>query len=797
VKLRYLKLDHYRSYAAAEVEFPAGLSALVGPNGAGKSTLLEAVTWALFGRSRTAKEDMRSHFAPDRAACRVEVVFEIQGSAYRVVRELRGRALTAHARLTREGDGAPLAEGAGAVEAQVEALLGMNSATFFASVFSRQKQVDALTEIGPGKREEAFRRMLGLDALDDVVKQIRSDAKDLRNELKGLEEKRRDPSALEAAKARCWERLESLRPRIERAQEAARSAAEAEGRAQAEFDRLHALEQRHAELDKARGQLDERAAQIARSLDQTRGELEQAAEAKRALDRRRPALRELEDVRGRLRDLEPARDRHVERESLRARRAQLDGRLAADRTAVEALRARLAPLDEALRDETALREQVESARSQVDEARQAAAGRRAELDGFQRDVARLDEQIGALQSLGAKGTCPVCLQPLGASFEAALGHAVRERDERAARAREAREAASAAERAAAARKDALDALAARHGEARARLDQLRRVESDAEARDAAARRLAEDLASIDRSLDAPADVPFDPDMYNQLRARGEALAPLERECARLEASAGRIADLERRFGAGEAERADVAERLRDLSGRIAALGYEPAHMARAREAQAGARKARAEREAERNALEQERVAREKDLEKAEADIADERRLEALTAEKGRRIDQLNLLEQVFGAFRQHLTDRIRPALAARAGALLASTTGGRYAQVELDDDYNVRVFDGGAMRPLERFSGGESDLINLCLRIAISQVVAGRSAGRVNLLVLDEVFGSQDPQRRDAILRGLRALPGEFQQVLVITHDESLKDRMEGVLVVRRPDGVRSEVGRA
>ena len=193
-------------------------------------------------------------------------------------------------------------------------------------------------------------------------------------------------------------------------------------------------------------------------------------------------------------------------------------------------------------------------------------------------------------------------------------------------------------------------------------------------------------------------------------------------------------------------------------------------------------------------MEKKRVGLEKDLEKADADIAEEKRIAGLVTKKQERQTELKLLEEIFEACRQHLTERIRPTLAAKAGALLAGTTGGRYTQVELDEDYNVKVLDGGEMRLLKRFSGGETDLINLCLRIAISQIVAARGSGRVNLLVLDEVFGSQDSQRKDAILQGLRSLAGEFQQVFVITHDEYLKDRMEGVFSVSRPDGLQSVV---
>ena len=44
-------------------------------------------------------------------------------------------------------------------------------------------------------------------------------------------------------------------------------------------------------------------------------------------------------------------------------------------------------------------------------------------------------------------------------------------------------------------------------------------------------------------------------------------------------------------------------------------------------------------------------------------------------------------------------------------------------------------------------------MFNLCLRIVISQIMATRSGGEINFIALDEIFGSQDAQRRENILR--------------------------------------------
>jgi exonuclease SbcC len=82
-------------------------------------------------------------------------------------------------------------------------------------------------------------------------------------------------------------------------------------------------------------------------------------------------------------------------------------------------------------------------------------------------------------------------------------------------------------------------------------------------------------------------------------------------------------------------------------------------------------------------------------------------------------------------------------------------------------------------------SGGEEDLANLVLRLAISQMIAERAGQSFSLLVLDEVFGSLDEARRHNVVELLRRLQDRFEQVILITHIESVRDGVDRVITVR------------
>ena len=89
-------------------------------------------------------------------------------------------------------------------------------------------------------------------------------------------------------------------------------------------------------------------------------------------------------------------------------------------------------------------------------------------------------------------------------------------------------------------------------------------------------------------------------------------------------------------------------------------------------------------------------------------------------------------------------------------------------------------------------------MVNLALRLAISQMIADRAGQPLSLLVLDEVFGSLDEERRLSVVDLLRGLADRFPQVLLITHIESVPmlDRMIRVEVdLNRGTSIVREVG--
>lgn len=166
-------------------------------------------------------------------------------------------------------------------------------------------------------------------------------------------------------------------------------------------------------------------------------------------------------------------------------------------------------------------------------------------------------------------------------------------------------------------------------------------------------------------------------------------------------------------------------------------------------------------------------------------IAEAEKTSKLTKEVQGKIAKNSELTEVLGTFRTHLIGRIRPALSEKASELLISLTNSKYEGLLLDEDYNILIEDEGSSYSLNRYSGGEKDLANFCLRLAISQLlVESKGLAGTHFIVLDEIFGSQDEGRRNNLLDALSMVSNIFGQIFIVTHLDEEKEKLETIFEI-------------
>lgn len=89
---------------------------------------------------------------------------------------------------------------------------------------------------------------------------------------------------------------------------------------------------------------------------------------------------------------------------------------------------------------------------------------------------------------------------------------------------------------------------------------------------------------------------------------------------------------------------------------------------------------------------------------------------------------------------------------------------------------DILISDEEGERSYETYSGGECYRVNIALRLALSKLLTRRSGAKLQFLVIDEGFGTQDASGRDRVIEAINLIQDSFAKILVITHIEELKE---------------------
>jgi exonuclease SbcC len=143
----------------------------------------------------------------------------------------------------------------------------------------------------------------------------------------------------------------------------------------------------------------------------------------------------------------------------------------------------------------------------------------------------------------------------------------------------------------------------------------------------------------------------------------------------------------------------------------------------------------------------------------------------------READELSRMYDEFAEFDRYVATQVGPLLSETTERLLSQVTNGKYGHVRFDENYGIHVYDGDEDFPLSSFSGGERDVVALCARLALSEIVGSAATRPPRFLVLDEVFASLDVERREQLLEtlGVLASGGHFRQMFIISHVEDVQ----------------------
>jgi exonuclease SbcC len=106
---------------------------------------------------------------------------------------------------------------------------------------------------------------------------------------------------------------------------------------------------------------------------------------------------------------------------------------------------------------------------------------------------------------------------------------------------------------------------------------------------------------------------------------------------------------------------------------------------------------------------------------------------------------------------------------------------------------DLKVRKDGHLQNFKSLSGGEKFRISLALRIALSDISSRYGGTSLEFLLLDEVNSPLDRFGVETLFVNVIKSLEEKYKILVITHDESLKEKFDNVINITKING-ESEV---
>jgi DNA repair protein SbcC/Rad50 len=835
------------------------LACISGSNGAGKSSLLDAITWALFGQARKRDEaiinlqskvaEVAFTFAYENSIYRVlrslprgkgtTLEFQIAegGNQQSSIsnQQLTWRPLTE--RTVRD------------TQARIEHILRLDYDTFVNVSFFLQGRADQFAQQPPTRRKEILGAILGLEAwesyreraaerrkgieremasVDGRVAEIdaelaeeeprKAQLADLESQLKGLAASRKLQESVLA-------NVKQVHQALERQRELVRSLGETLRRSQATLMGLQSRLTVKETERKTHAELVQRAAEVEAgyaALQKARLDLEkweQVAERFRDHDaRRQPLLREIESESARLQQ---------EKAGLEVQHAALNDQLSGS-TALEVglaeARQALAQAETDLAERAGLEKLAQAGREKLAELRAENGNLKSAMDELKGRIQKLEAAQGVL--------CPLCGQSLSpehrqSTLEQLQADGTQQGDRYRTNQAAMKELTGQITNTEfqitkSASSDSQRLNASRNiAQLTERLESLRKQSDEWE--QAGAQRLGELTKLLEKGKFA-------------LEAR-KSLAKLDKELAALgyEAAAhdaARKTELQARPAEGEYRTLESARSaLKPLNDEITNLQSEIHNHQSDVDRQQGEYEQAAAGLAE---IEDQAP----DLEQAERSLSDlqerenqlyqevgaarqkvtvladlrkrKKSLEAERGELGLQVGQYKTLERAFGkdGVPALLIEQALPEIEMKANQILGRLsddtmhlhfeTQAKYKdekRKELRETLEIQVSDGAGLRDYEMYSGGEAFRVNFAIRLALSEVLAQRKGARLQMLVIDEGFGSQDALGRQRLIQAINAVKDDFAKILVITHLEELKDAFPTRIEVEKTEeGSRVEV---
>jgi len=825
---------------------------ICGDNGNGKSALIDAITWALWGRTRAKSDDDLIHLG--QTEMEVEFDFAVGQQPYRIIRKhskpkRRGRSgqtILEFQIATDDSFRSITGNSMTQTQQKIINILHMDYHTFINSAFLLQGHADEFTIKRPTERKQVLADILGLDIYDELEGQAKELAKQQETEKAQLQSAIKDISDELVQKPAYEAELEQAQSELSRIDKVTKE----------QESRLNSLRQEKESLENKKRQL----IQLEEHIRDTERDTERWDDQ---LKQHHSKLKEYEELIAQRSTIDKGYAQFIEaKEScdelnqklgvlvkLNERKGQLEKSIeragAALLTDHAVAQSRIRELEIKSQKLPQLKNELQQIQVQLNQLveeeeilhgkRQKSQELRTQVHYLESNQTKLEQEIEAIvEKLNllltqSDAKCPLCETELGIegrqrietkyatdkqgksdclkSNQAELAHSKIELGSQESEVSQLESRLNQDKASAQSKASVISQQIAESGEAANQLNEERKTLTEIEqhlARKDFAIAEQESLGELEGEL---AKLDYDSQQHEQVRQRLAELEQYEGSKRKLE-EADRLI-IQEKEAASRAEEAIQElrhnleidnQKRQDLSQELNLLPQLLSDLTQA-ETEYEALSAQQKQAQQVMWSVKERLQRCSELE------TKKKEKERLLAQASKQEKIYRDLAQAFGkkGIQAWLIEMALPEIEAEANRLLSRMTDNRmHVKIEtqretkkgdLLETLDINISDELGTRKYEMFSGGEAFRINFAIRIALSKLLARRAGAPLPTLVIDEGFGTQDSVGIEKLKEAINSIQDDFDKILVITHIEEIRDAFPTRIdVIKTAEGSTVEV---
>ena len=787
--LTNLKLENFKKYTNFEIAFESGLIGIIGKNGAGKSTIFEAILFALYGelKSKGDKEVVRNSNASSKDAVIVELDFEFDNIEYKVIREFRGKTLSANAKLYKNSE--LITTGAKEVTTSIINLTKMSKDAFVHTLFASQKELTSLSNSKPEDRKKMIRKLLGLEKIDFVEKELIEKSRELKREISAFAEVLLSAEDISIKK----EHIVEYTNQSELLQKDINTKTTLLDNTKIEEQTIKQELELYTKTKEQKQSLHARCELLKSSIKSHQINQDKLSNELNNLKVKQEELRGLQSVKEEyislhesIKEQEKLKEFHIRKEGLILEQNELREQYKKAKETISLLEFETKEHKELVEKEKALEVKLESIKQTLLQIQTNEKALLQEIAGEQKLISDISKKIENITNLGRESNCPTCTRPLLDEYDnviLSLEHIVKTTqkekiDKATINLEEIQKNKEQIE-------ESQKAYIKEHFELSKAINLIESKNKDLQLQKEHFEKVTQKGVKNKTELAKLEIYSYDNTIHEQMLEKQKELKTKYEYVLSLETMLKRVDSIKEGLQTSISNQDKYNLELLQKDLEFQAINYdEVKHQEKIKQYD--------EVQAQKDSL----TAVINELKVKIATIQgqiktiqeslnnNEIQLSKVQTKK----DDLKDYEKIkisLAEFKTKLNSKVAPRISDIASTMYAQITKGKYQHIEVSNDFDFYIYDEGKKYPIERFSGGEIDLANLVLRIAISKTLSELSGtSSVEFLAFDEVFGSQDESRRMEILEAFHTIKEQYRQIFLISHEMEIKEMFERVVEV-------------